>query len=157
MNIYFNKNNSLGVFLTFLISISLASPAWAACQKTELLKADAAWAKAIESNNVQKIVNQYAPKAVLMATVENKPIISRAGKVNYFTKFFETYPKVQVHYIGEQYLQIFSGGAVSSGLYVFSSSKAGKPIEVHARYTFVYRDTPKGCQLITHHSSKLPN
>ncbi len=34
--------------------------------------------------------------------------------------------------------------------------KHGKETDVKARYTFVYRATPNGCELITHHSSEWP-
>lgn len=150
---------SFKTFFTTLSGILLLayfSPVFATCTKIQVAAADARWAKAIDSNEVKQTVNLYASQAVLLATIKNKPIVTQQGRVIYFTQFFRNYPQVKVHYTGEKYIQIFGDGAVSSGLYTFSWQKDHKQFEVPARYTFVYRATPNGCELITHHSSKLP-
>lgn len=139
-----------------VLLVACFSPIFATCTKTQVEAADARWAKTIDSNEVKQTVNLYASRAVLLATVKNKPITTQQGRVIYFTQFFKDYPRIQVHYTGEKYIQIFGDGAVSSGVYTFSGIKEGKHFEVPARYTFVYRATPNGCELITHHSSKLP-
>lgn len=136
--------------LTFFSSI------FATCTKAEVEKADIRWAKAIDSNNVNRVVNLYAKKAVLVATVQTIPIITRQGRIAYFDKFFHTYKNAHVAYNGNKYIQIFNGGAVSSGLYTFSGITHSKKTAVKARYTFVYRSTLNGCELITHHSSAWP-
>jgi hypothetical protein len=138
------------VLLTFFSSV------FATCTKAEVEKADVRWANAIDSNNVDKVVDLYAKKAVLVSTVQTAPIVTKQGRITYFQKFFHTYKGMQVAYNGNKYIQIFHGGAVSSGLYTFSGIQHGKKTDVKARYTFVYRSTANGCELITHHSSAWP-
>lgn len=136
--------------LTFFSSV------FATCTKAEVEKADNRWAHAIDSNNVNRVVDLYAKTAVLVSTVQTLPIVTRQGRVAYFDKFFHTYKNMHVTYSGNKYIQVFNGGAVSSGLYTFSGIKHDKKTDVKARYTFVYRATPNGCELITHHSSEWP-
>lgn len=138
------------ILLTFFSSV------FATCTKAEVEKADILWAKAIDSDNVNNVVNLYSKKAVLIATAQTVPIVTQQGRIAYFTKLFHIYKGLQVAYNGNKYIQVFRGGAVSSGLYVFSGIKKGKPTLLKARYTFVYLTTPNGCQLITHHSSAWP-
>lgn len=142
--------------ITVLILSIFSTTIYATCTKAEVENADLRWANAIDSNNVDKVVSLYANKAVLLATVHTPPIVTRAGRIAYFDKFFRTYKHAQVVYDGTKYIQIFNGGAVSSGLYTFSGIKNEHPVKVHARYTFVYRSTTNGCELITHHSSEWP-
>ncbi|MCD6046232.1 MAG: hypothetical protein K0R48_1395 [Gammaproteobacteria bacterium] len=138
------------------ILLAFFSSVFATCTKSAVEKADTRWANAIDSNNVNKVVNLYAKKAVLIATVQTTPIVTRLGLEAYFEKFFRTYKNVRVSYKGNKYIQIFNGGAASSGLYTFSGIQKGKATQVKARYTFVYRSTANGCELITHHSSPWP-
>ena len=147
-------------FLTHIASafilLTFFSSVFATCTKAEVEKADNRWANAMDSNNVNKVVDLYAKTAVLVSTVQTPPIVTRQGRVAYFSKFFKTYKNARVTYTDNKYIQVFNGGAVSSGLYTFSGVKHGKETDMKARYTFVYRATPNGCELITHHSSEWP-
>ncbi len=147
---FFKHIASVFILLSFFSSI------FATCTKAEVEKADMRWAKAMDSNNVNKVVDLYAKTAVLVSTVQTPPIVTRQGRIAYFNKFFHTYKNAHVTYTDNKYIQVFNGGAVSSGLYTFSGIKHGKETDVKARYTFVYRATPNGCELITHHSSEWP-
>lgn len=138
------------ILLTFFSSV------FATCTKAEVEKADMRWANAVDSNNVNEVVDLYAKKAILLSTVQTAPIVTRQGRVAYFNKFFHTYKNAKVTYDGNKYIQVFHGGAVSSGLYTFSGVKKDKATEVKARYSFVYLSTANGCELITHHSSEWP-
>ncbi len=153
----FKFNHFIVRLASCLIVSSFLSFAFATCTKTQVEHANTQWANAIASHNVNKVVNLYASQAVLLATVENKPIITQQGRTQYFTHFFDTYKNAHVKYKGKQYIQVFADGAVSSGLYNFYGKKQGKDVVVPARYTFVYLSTKDGCRLITHHSSMLPN
>lgn len=139
-----------------IVLLSYFGSVFATCTKNQVEEADSRWAKAIDSNQVQKVVNLYAPDAVLLATVENKPITTQEGRSAYFTQFFNTYKNAHVTYTGDKHIQVHNDSASSSGLYTFSGTKDGKAIEVPARYTFIYRATANGCELIKHHSSQLP-
>lgn len=140
---------ALALFALFLNQAS------AACLKEAARNADYRWADAVETQDPATVNRLYAHYAVLLATYENKPITNSKGRLNYFNHFLHSMNKMQVHY-NQEIIQTFPGGAVSSGLYTFSGEKDGKPVSVPARFTFVYQNTAKGCQLITHHSSTLP-
>lgn len=68
---FFNPIVSGFVLLAFFSSV------FATCTKAEVEAADTRWAKAIDSNEVKQVVDVYAPDAVLIATVENKPITTQ--------------------------------------------------------------------------------
>lgn len=138
------------VLLTFL------SPVFATCTKAQVEAADARWAKAIDSNEVKPVVDLYAPQAVLLTMGGNQPITTQQDRIRYFTQVFNAYQHAHITYTGQKYIQVLADGAVSSGFYTFSWVKNDKPFEAQARYTFVYKATPNGCELITHHSSQLP-
>lgn len=139
-----------------VLLLSLFGSVFATCTKAQVEEADARWASAIDSNQVKQVVDLYAPDSVLLGTVENKPITTKEGRVAYFTKFLNTYKDMRVTYTGEKHIQVQGNSASSSGLYTFSGIKDGKATEVSARYTFIYRATANGCELIKHHSSQLP-
>jgi uncharacterized protein (TIGR02246 family) len=46
--------------------------------------------------------------------------------------------------------------AINSGLYTFHVIKDGKPVDVHARYTFVYQKRHGGWCIMEQHSSTMP-
>ena len=132
----FKFNHFIVRLASCLIVSSFLSFAFATCTKTQVEHANTQWANAIASHNVNKVVNLYASQAVLLATVENKPIITQQGRTQYFTHFFDTYKNAHVKYKGKQYIQVFADGAVSSGLYNFYGKKQGKDVVVPAPYTF---------------------
>jgi len=47
------------------------------------------WNNAVQSGDPQQVVANYAPKSVLLATLANKPLLTREDKLNYFTHFLE--------------------------------------------------------------------
>src|SRR3990167_4353904 len=77
--------------ISALVLLTFFSSVFATCTKAEVEKADNRWAKAMDSNNVNKVVDLYAKKAVLVSTVQTPPIVTRQGRVAYFDKFFHTY------------------------------------------------------------------
>ena len=151
----FVKTFFRSIVSTFIL-LAFFSSVFATCNTAEVNEADARWAQAINSHEVAEVVNLYAPQAVLLATIDNRPIDTREGLTDYFTKFLATYKNVRVIYTGDKHIQVMADGATSSGFYTFSGIKDGKLTEVPVRYTFVYRATPTGCQLMKHHSSPVP-
>lgn len=164
-------------FFTLIVSgfglFAFFNSVFATCTTKEVQEADARWAKALNSHEVVQVVNLYTPQAVLLATkvkqtvnlstsrailsttVKNNPITTQQGRVSYFSHLFKTYPHLKVEYTGEKHIQIYGDGAVSTGSYTFSWKEDNKYFELSAPYTFVYRATPNGCELIAHHSSKF--
>ena len=143
-------------FTAIIVSAITIGQAFANCNtSTEIKTADQAWATALATHNPQTAANQYAKNAVLLATYENNPITTAAGKKAYFTSLFQTLPQLQVQY-DKEIIYTFPGGAVSSGLYTFSGVQKGKSVNIPARFTFVYEATANGCLLVAQHSSALP-
>ena len=126
------------------------------CNTNEDVKqADLQWQNQLSTQSAERMAALYETNAVLLATFENNPITTPEGRLQYFQDLFGSMKSLHVVF-DKEILQVFPGGAVSSGLYTFKGMKEGKPTAVAARYTFVYEATPQGCQLIEHHSSVLP-
>lgn len=141
----------LVVFAAILVSLA----AQANCGPKEVKLANQQWADAINSNDTATVVKLYANDAILLPTYGNDPITTTAGRTAYFNDFFAKHQNLRVHF-DKTLVQLLSGGAVSSGLYTFTAMQQDKPSQITARYTFVYRTTATGCQLINQHSSVTP-
>ena len=114
-----------------------------------------AWTKALASGQGEApIVALYAPDAILLSTFDPKPLDAPAAIAAYFHKLTQN-PNLKATVDSEKIVNFGSGGA-DSGLYTFSYTKDGKEVRVPARFTFVWRHTPKGWLIVSHHSSVLP-
>lgn len=108
------------------------------------------WNKALLSGDPEQVVANYAPKSVLLATLANKPLLTRADKLNYFTHFLEKKPsgKIDSHTV-----EIDCNTAFDAGLYTFTF---GDGQQVQARFTYTYKWNGKKWLITSHHSSMLP-
>ena len=87
------------------------------------------WNKAVQSGDPEQVVANYAPKSVLLATLANKPLLTREDKLNYFTHFLEKKPSCK---IDSHTVEIDCNTAVDAGLYTFTF---GDGTQVPARFT----------------------
>ncbi|NBX73868.1 MAG: hypothetical protein EBQ89_06170, partial [Alphaproteobacteria bacterium] len=70
-------------FLVLVLCIAfLSSPVWADARQ-EADQAFATWREALSSNKPDNVVNLYAPDAVLLATLANKPITNHHDRMAY--------------------------------------------------------------------------
>lgn len=108
------------------------------------------WNKSVQSGDPQQVVANYAPKSVLLATLANKPLLTREDKLNYFTHFLEKKPsgKIDAHTV-----EIDCNTAVDAGLYTFTF---GDGQQLQARFTYTYKWNGKKWLITSHHSSMLP-
>ena len=113
------------------------------------------WTEALGSGQGElPVVALYSPDAILLATFDPKPLTSRADITGYFHKLTQN-PHLQAT-IQTEKIDLFADGGVDSGLYTFSYRKGDEEVRVPARFTFVFRRTPAGWLIVSHHSSVLP-
>lgn len=110
------------------------------------------WNDALQTRDAARVAANYAPGALLLPTVSNRPRVTQDGIKDYFAHWLEKGPE------GEIVLRYISTGcnyASDAGLYRFTYD-SGK--QVLARYTYTYTyDAPSGQWLIAvHHSSAMP-
>ncbi len=146
------KNIGLGIALVLSTSVVHAS-----CSSLEEIKAaQTKWASTLATISPTAMSALYAHDAILLATYASHPITTSKGRTHYFETLYKNLPHTTVHY-DEVVTRLLPGGnAVSSGIYTFSGVKNGKAVNIPARFTFVYEDSPQGCLLIDHHSSQMP-
>lgn len=116
----------------------------------------ARWNEALRTsspNNPDKVVQTYAPDAILLPTLENGPLIGRDAIRGYFVHFLEKHPDGA---IDSRTIRIGCNMAFDAGLYTFTvdGDEPGKRVRLPARYTYVYRYRAEtGRWLIVHHHS----
>ena len=104
-----------------------------------------------------RIMEHYAPDAVLFDPEQNMPTRDRAVATKWTESFVATKPKSFSP--GERVLQILGDHTfVSSGVATIETTGPKGPETVRIRYTDVYRQQPDRIWLIVHeHLSKLPS
>ena len=113
------------------------------------------WNSTLQTGNVQKVVDVYAPGAVLQPTVSNQVRTTPAQIKDYFEHFMALKPVGQINY--REIRQLGSNVAMDSGVYTFTLTEAdGKIRHVQARYTFVYEQVGGQWKILNHHSSAMP-
>ncbi len=114
------------------------------------------WINAINSRSVIDITNLYDKDAILLPTMLNKVCNSPELIKSYFEELVK---KNDLKVVAkEAHIRVFDNIAVNSGLYIFSFKKdqTSNLTVIPARFSFVYKKTPQGWQIIDHHSSKIP-
>jgi len=139
----------VGILLTTITSLVFALSTGDAT----ILKASNQWAQAIDSRDPHKIAALYAKDAILYATFTDY-IDTQSGILKYFVNLTKN-QDLKVTFT-KQNIRLFGKVAIDSGMYIFSYTADGKKVEVPARFTFVYQETPKGWMIIDHHSSETP-
>lgn len=111
------------------------------------------WDRSLQTGDPHQVAELYASDAILVPTMSNQVRHSPAEIEDYFVRFLRLNPDGRVE---EQNIQIFCDLAVNSGIYTFAVEQDGKPAEVKARFTFVYRWLGDRWLIIDHHSSGMP-
>ena len=111
------------------------------------------WNAALADGDPEIVAELYAPDAVLLPTISNRPRTDRAGIIDYFEEFLKARPQGR---IVESHLRRLGDLGVHSGVYVFALTGPEGRREAHARFTFLYRRDPEGWRIIEHHSSLMP-
>jgi uncharacterized protein (TIGR02246 family) len=122
------------------------------CNCTRLVKE---WLHAVALHDVNAVLTKYDRNAILVATLAPAPLRGKAI-TNYFQDFLSK------PFLYGQLDEIFcqrltSTECVASGLYTFHYVESNRQwVSVPARFTYVFRKTPRGWLIVHHHSSKVP-
>ncbi|OFA03659.1 SgcJ/EcaC family oxidoreductase [Duganella sp. HH101] len=112
------------------------------------------WNAALASGDAEQVTRLYAPDGVLEPTVSNEVRSTPAGIKDYFVKFLKMQPAGTINY--RQIRLLGADAALDTGVYTFKLTKDGKPQQVQARYTYVYKKVDGAWKILNHHSSAMP-
>lgn len=140
----------------FLVLFSaLFLPAMASAQTAPDVKsALSAWTKALETGTVDEIVSLYDKDAVMLSAFAIDPLTTTEQLKKYYSKVVKE-PNRTVDVTAQDVRQ-FGNVATNTGLYVFHYTQEGEPVDVPARFTFVYTLQNGQWKIISHHSSRVP-
>jgi uncharacterized protein (TIGR02246 family) len=110
------------------------------------------WNRSLDSHDPSKVVDNYADRSVLLATVANEPLLTRRDKEGYFVEFLKNDPTAVIKY---SFIERGCNSAVDAGVYKFTYRASTR--KVCARYTFTYHWTGREWLITSHHSSAMPN
>jgi uncharacterized protein (TIGR02246 family) len=113
------------------------------------------WNASLASHDPDKVTANYAPDAVLLATVSNRPRTDSAGIKDYFVHFLERDPQGT---IDSRTIRIGCNTASDVGTYTFklAGKSPGTTDIVKARYSFIYELRDGKWVIVHHHSSAMP-
>lgn len=140
-------------FALFLLSVPVKAADSAPCIKADQTQISALfdrWNTSLGTLDPDQVVAQYAPDAVLLPTVSNRPRTTPAEIRDYFVHFLKSGPQGK---IDQHIIRIGCNVAQDVGTYTFRF-KDGKT--VHARYTYVYEWVDGKWLIAHHHSSAMP-
>ena len=112
------------------------------------------WLTTVCSGDPVAVSNLYAPDGILVGTVAQRIKQGPAEIKTYFNTFLLN--EGICGNITSSITQEYPGIAIDTGTYTFEWTENGERVQVPARYTFVWRKTPKGWKIANHHSSALP-
>ena len=144
------------ILLSALLALACPSPAPAG-PKEDVAAATQAWIDAMNSRDTERVVVLYDPEAVLWGTV-SPTIRDNPTTIRDYFKTLPTFPPEFKGVIGEQRVRVYGDTAINSGTYTFLNVavRDGKPINIAARFSFVYRNRDGRWVIIDHHSSAVP-
>ena len=112
------------------------------------------WNASLATHDPAKVTANYAPEAVLLATVSNRPRTTPAEIEDYFVHFLEKNPKGT---IDTRTIRIGCNTASDVGTYTFElKDNNGDVMKVPARYSFIYELHDGKWLIVHHHSSAMP-
>ena len=113
------------------------------------------WNASLATHDPDKVTANYAPDAVLLPTVSNKPRTNSADIKDYFVHFLERNPRGT---IDTRTIRIGCNTASDVGTYTFrlSGKIPGITDIVKARYSFLYELRDGKWVIVHHHSSAMP-
>lgn len=130
-------------------SLTLAGP------KEDVAAATRAWADAMTSHDIDRVLALYDSEAVLWGT--RSPTLRDApATLREYFNILRTVPPSYKAVLGEQRIRIYGDIAINTGTYTFSEVRDGKEITRPARFSFVYRNRDGRWLIVDHHSSAVP-
>jgi uncharacterized protein (TIGR02246 family) len=116
-----------------------------------------AWIDAVNSHDPERVVVLYDPEAVWWGT-RSPALRDRPSAIRDYFQTLRTSPPEYKAVIGEQRVRVYGDTAINSGTYTLLSVavRDGKPINLAARFSFVYRNRDGRWMIVDHHSSAVP-
>lgn len=113
------------------------------------------WNASLATHDADKVTANYAPDAVLLATVSNQPRTNTSEIKDYFEHFLKRDPQGA---IDTRTIRIGCNEATDVGTYTFklSGNTPGTTDIVKARYSFIYEPRDGKWVIVHHHSSAMP-
>jgi uncharacterized protein (TIGR02246 family) len=108
------------------------------------------WNNALQTRDPKKVTALYEANAILLPTVSNKVRHNHQEIEDYFVGFLAKGPSGT---LDECNVSISGDLAMNSGVYTFTFEDGAS---VQARFTYVYHHNGQRWQIVTHHSSKMP-
>ncbi len=108
------------------------------------------WNDSLKSGNAHKVMENYAPRSVLIPLSSTKPRLTLDEKEDYFHAFLKKHP---VGEVVSRTIVLNCNTAIDEGLYTFSFTNAPA---VQARYTFIYKWDGEQWLITSDHASALP-
>jgi uncharacterized protein (TIGR02246 family) len=128
--------------------------AYAQAKTPDVKAALSEWVQRVETGTVDDIVSLYDKDSVMLSAFAVAPMTSHDQLRGYYKKVvMEPNRKVDVT---TQDVRQFGNVATNTGLYVFHFEQDGEPVDVPARFTFVYVLKDGKWSIISHHSSRVP-
>jgi uncharacterized protein (TIGR02246 family) len=121
---------------------------------SEVEATTARWVDAFNRKSTADIVALYAKDAVFFGTTS--PVLRDTPELiaDYF-KNLQLLGDATIA-IGEHRVQLFGDTAVNTGYYTLTTYRDGAPVQLPARFTFVYRQRDGAWMIVEHHSSARP-
>jgi len=123
-------------------------------QEAEIAALFDKWNATLATGNPAKVASLYASDAVLEPTVSNEVRTTPAAIEDYFVKFLKMKPVGTINM--RQIRMLGNDSALDTGVYTFRVTVDGKPRDVQARYTYVYKKVGGEWKILNHHSSAMP-
>jgi hypothetical protein len=149
------------VALAALMVLSAVAPALAdtsmtckATSEAEIKGLFDRWNNSLKTGNSDEVVKNYAPDAILLATVSNKPRLTQDERRDYFMHFLENKP---VGEINTRVIKLGCNDAIDAGTYTFLFEDGpNKGQKVRARYIYTYTLAGRKVADLLAHSSAMP-
>ena len=113
------------------------------------------WATAFNSNDVDALVNLYAPDAILVGTAGMTLEEGRGAINSYFARLAKSGDKVVIN--NSKILMLDDNVAYVTGFYEFSAHRNGEIRKSPAGFTMVLVKRGNGWLIAHHHSSRRPS
>jgi uncharacterized protein (TIGR02246 family) len=114
------------------------------------------WLRAVCKGTPEQVVNLYATNGILIGTVAESIKQGRPAIKTYFDMFMAK-DKLCGEVDSLEVQMITPTTGIASGTYTFKWEEDGKPVEVEARFSYVFAERPSGkIEILNHHSSAQP-
>lgn len=143
-------------FRLVVAPVVLSIPLFAlAGPKEDVASVTQAWADAMTSHDIERVVALYDSDAVLWGT-RSPTVRDKPQAVHDYFNLLKTVPASYKAVLGEQHIRIYGDMAINTGNYTFSEIHDGKEVLRPARYSFVYHNRGGRWLIVDHHSSAVP-